>query len=172
MNSEYKLPKPKVSNRMKIFVDRGLDHMPYWDFCCDHGYIGIYALKSERFSEVHFVDQVPHIMERLKALFRQSKNPKYDFKYFFHTSSGEDLQYVVNGNCLIAGVGGTTIKIILESLLKSDRLEAKRLLLSPHLDEHILIPFMESLSELYLFNEKIEIQEGRRVRPLYIYDRI
>lgn len=171
MKSIAKLPKPKVSERMKIFVDWGIDQLPFWDFCCDHGYIGIHALKSERFSEVHFVDQVPHIIERLQTLFAQSDKVKPEYKFFFHIASGEDLKTKVEGNCLIAGVGGTTIKVILETLSQKDFLHAKRLLLSPHLDEHILNPFMESLSDQYKLVEKIEIPEGKRVRPLYIYDR-
>jgi tRNA (adenine22-N1)-methyltransferase len=171
MKSIAKLPKPKVSERMKIFVDHGIDQLPYWDFCCDHGYIGIHALKSERFSEVHFVDQIPHIIERLQALFAQSDKVKPEYKYFFHIAAGEDLITKVEGNCLIAGVGGTTIKVILETLSQKDLLHAKRLLLSPHLDEHILNPFMESLNDRYKLVEKIEIPEGKRVRPLYIYDR-
>ena len=173
MTDMTRLPKPKISPRMKIFVDNSLDGIPFWDFCCDHGYIGIHALKSERFNEVHFVDQVPHIIHRLQALFLQSPHVKEQYKYFFHIAAGEDLSQEVHGNCLIAGVGGTTIKIILENLMAKNILHAKRLLLSPHLDEHILIPFMQNnLGEKYLLKEKILIQEGRRNRPLYIFDQV
>lgn len=168
-----KLPAPKVSKRMKIFVAKALDSEAFWDFCCDHGYIGIHALKVERFKEVHFVDQVPHIIHRLQKLFTQSHKVKEEYRYFFHITEGENLGVVVDGNCLIAGVGGTTIKVILENLKSNDLLQAKRLLLSPHLDEHILIPFMqEKLGTSYQFKEKILIPEGSRNRPLYIYDLI
>ncbi len=172
MNSEVKkLPSPKVSLRMKTFVEEAIDGLAFWDFCCDHGYIGIHALKTERFTEVHFVDQVPHIIDRLRALFAQSNKVKPEYRYFFHSLGGEDLEMEVDGNCLIAGVGGTTIKIILENLHSKNLLKAKRLLLSPHLDEHILLPFLEEkLSEHYALVKKIMIPEGKRIRPLYVLD--
>lgn len=172
-DSRDKLPAPKVSPRMKIFVEKALDGEAFWDFCCDHGYIGIHALKSERFSEVHFVDQVPHIIHRLQTLFSQSNKVKNEYRYFFHTAAGENLKSSVHGNCLIAGVGGTTIKVILETLNSGNKLEAKRLLLSPHLDEHIMLPYLnDELKDRYVLIEKLEIPEGKRMRPLYIYDRI
>ena len=168
-----KLPAPKASRRMKIFVEKALEGEAFWDFCCDHGYIGIHALKVERFKEVHFVDQVPHIIHRLQKLFAQSHKVKEEYRYFFHVAAGENISHVVDGNCLIAGVGGTTIKIILENLKSNNLLQAKRLLLSPHLDEHILNPFMqEKLGTIYQLKEKILIPEGRRSRPLYVYDLI
>ncbi len=169
-----KLTSPKVSNRMKQFVDNALPALPFWDVCCDHGYIGIAALKSLKFEEVHFVDQVPHIMERLDKLIHQSPhlNPAYNF--FLHISSGENLDMDIYGTILIAGVGGTTIIKILDSLFERQYLKANRLLLSPHLDEHILIPYLESnpISKLYTLTEKILMSERRRIRPLYIYDKI
>lgn len=169
-----KLPRPKLTVRMKIFVDNALSDQPFWDVCCDHGYIGIGALQSLKFSEVHFVDQIPHIMDRLDKLIHQSPSLNPDYKFFLHTQSAENLEVPVFGNLLIAGVGGTTIKIILESLVNRNLLKADRLLLSPHLDEHILLPFLEvgKISKEYSLTEKRLIKEGRRERPLYRFDKI
>jgi len=169
-----KLAKPKLSNRMKIFIEKALPSYPFWDVCCDHGYIGIGALESLKFSEVHFVDQVPHIMDRLKKLIYQSPALNPDYTFFFHTKSGEEISQDVTGTLLIAGVGGTTIKKILDSLCNQDLLKADRLLLSPHLDENIMLSFLaiEKIALNYTSFEKISIQEGRRIRPLYIVDKI
>ncbi len=169
-----KLPKPKLSSRMKIFIEKAVPNYPFWDFCCDHGYIGIGALQSLKFSEVHFVDQVPHIMVRLEKLIYQSPALNPDYNFSLHTKAGEDICQEVTGSLLIAGVGGTTIKNILESLCNRDLLRADRLLLSPHLDEHIMNAFLasEKMARKYEVLEKISIQEGRRIRPLYIVDKI
>jgi hypothetical protein len=62
---------------------------------------------------------------------------------------------------------------ILDALLKQALLKADRLLLSPHLDEHILLPYLErELSTKYILTEKILIPEGPRIRPLYLFEKI
>lgn len=167
------LPTPKASARMKTFVTHGINGLPFWDVCCDHGYIGIHALRSKRFSEVHFVDQIPHIMQRLQALFLQSSNLRPDYRYAFHTSAGEDIEHKISGTFLVAGVGGTTIKNILQALMCKNLFFADRLLLSPHLDESFMVALMESESfkTKYHLVEIKSITEGSRQRPLYIYDK-
>ncbi len=169
-----KLPKPKLSPRMQIFLDQGIAGLPFWDICCDHGYIGIGALKSDKFSEVHFVDQVPHIMDRLEKLFLQSPHLKPHYRYFFHRLPGEAIEVEIFGSFLVAGVGGATATSILKSLLERKNLKAHRLLISPHMDEKILLTFTtEKIFKVqYQFIEKIEIEEAGRVRPLYIFDLI
>ena len=41
-----KLPNPKLTKRMKCFIDHALIDKPLWDICCDHGYVGIKALET------------------------------------------------------------------------------------------------------------------------------
>lgn len=167
-----KLTKPKISNRMKVFLEHSLPDLPFWDICCDHGYVGLAALHSRVFTEVHFVDQLPHIMERLSILLTERARSD-DLKFFLHSAGGQDINQTVRGNCLIAGVGGLTITVILNGLLKNNKLDANRLLLSPHTDEKTLVAFVESplFFERYNFTEKIIISERGRLRPLYIFDR-
>ena len=169
-----KLPNPKLSKRMQHFIEFALKEKPFWDVCCDHGYVGIKALESCEYSEVHFVDQVPHIMQRLETLINQSWRIKADSKYFLHLLPGEKIELNVFGTLLIAGVGGLTIKTIISSLISTKILKAQRLLLSPHTDEKILIQYMEdeSFYKLYSFSRKILMLEGARHRPLYIFDMI
>lgn len=165
-----KLHRPKLSSRMRLFLDQGVLNKPFWDVCCDHGYVGIGALKYN-FSEVHFVDQVPHIMEKLIFRFKEFP-PNNSAKFKFHINSGEEISEFVFGTCLIAGVGGLTIKNIIENLIRVDKLKADRLLLSPHTDEKVLIDCIRSsiVSDSYFLKEKIIFTEGKKERSLYILD--
>lgn len=93
-----RLPNARLTPRMKCFIEHALKEQPLWDICCDHGYVGIKALESSEFSEVHFVDQVPHIMERLKVLIAQSWRIKPHHQYHLYLASGEDLTRDVEGS--------------------------------------------------------------------------
>nr|BDT28535.1 tRNA (adenine(22)-N(1))-methyltransferase TrmK [Bacteriovorax sp. HI3] len=158
---------------MQTFIEKALDHSPFWDVCCDHGYVGIGALYTKRFSHVHFVDQVPHIIERLDQLIKQSPDFKEDFPYSLHTMSGESLDGDITGTFLIAGVGGMTIKNILSAALKKETLKAQRLLLSPHTDEAVMSAYImsEDFKTYYSIKERLMLLDGKKHRPLYILDR-
>ncbi len=167
-----KLPNPRLSRRMKCFIDNALKNEPLWDICCDHGYVGIKALETSQFTEVHFVDQIPHIMDRLETLIKEYWRIKPEHNYTLHAMSGEDIEVDIYGTMLIAGVGGLTIKTIISSLLKKDKLHARRLLLSPHTDEKTLIQLLDEVEfkNLYHLTDKILLPEGKRIKPLYIVD--
>ncbi len=173
VNPIKKLPKPKISPRMKYFVEQANSNSPFWDFCCDHGYIGIAALMSGKFSEVHFVDQIPHIIERLKKLFDQSPSKDTFNHYFFHDCGGENLQMDIHGSIVIAGVGGRTIISILSSLISKNQLYADKIILSPHLD----ISMMENFCNEHLIKNnyaqiiKDTIIENNRSRVVYIWSK-
>jgi tRNA (adenine22-N1)-methyltransferase len=168
-----KLPKPKISPRMQYFVNQADANIPFWDFCCDHGYIGIAAMTSGKFCEVHFVDQIPHIIERLKKLFEQSPSKNIYDKYFFYDCGGENLNTNIQGNVIIAGVGGRTIVSILNSLISKNILAAQKIILSPHLDIKLMEDFCNTqLPQLdYVFLGKDEVIENNRARPIYIWIR-
>ena len=167
-----KLAKPKITPRMQAFLSNALPQRPFWDICCDHGYVSYAAILSNEFSEIHCVDQVPHIIVRLKQLFIERLGNDQE-NIFYHEINAENLDKIVLGNCLIAGVGGLTIKNILSSLLGTQLLKADRLMLSPHTDEKVMLSYVESedFKKYYHLVKKIIIIEGPRGRPLYIFDR-
>jgi tRNA (adenine22-N1)-methyltransferase len=167
-----KSKKPKLSKRMLLFLEQAIKHKPLWDICCDHGFVGLGALRDQ-FSEVHFVDQVPHIMDTLRTRLEQYP-PKTDCKFSLHVIPAELIDQDIFGTCLIAGVGGLTIKNILSALIVNQKLKAQRLLLSPHTDELVLVDFISELSfqEKYSLKEKYLFTEGKKERSLYILDLI
>ena len=48
-----------------------------WDCCCDHGYLGIHLLNEKLAAKVYFVDQVPHIMQRLTPKLSDYNDDQY-----------------------------------------------------------------------------------------------
>lgn len=159
----------KLSARLRVFLEQSLRDKPLWDICCDHGYVGIAALKEGTFSEVHFVDQVSHIIKKLESILIAED---YSTPYYLHAIGAEGLNEKMSGTFLIAGVGGLTIKNIMSPLLKKELMQCERLLFSPQTDELVLVDFLASseVSSLYELKEKILIPEGRRVRSLYVLD--
>lgn len=158
---------------MQLFLENALIDAPFWDICCDHGHVGIGALEKKISSEVHFVDQLPHIFERLDQLIRQTLPDQNNYRYYLHPMKGEQIDFTVEGTCLIAGVGGLTIKKILEALFVADKLKAQRLLLSPHTDIQVMLEFIESadFANQYTLVEKFSLKERKKIRSLYILDK-
>ncbi len=159
-----------VSSRMKLFVDSALPNLAFWDMCCDHGYIGLYALQTNLFTEIHFVDQVPEIISKLKDRIDKSNQLKSHHKIYFYSQDASSISDVVDGNILIAGVGGSTMIKILSGLSNSYKLNANRILLSPHLEEDLIVSYMNSKQQ-YFLQQKIEFKERHRVRSLYVFDK-
>lgn len=155
---------------MELFIGLAIPGLPFWDICCDHGHAGIGAARTGAFPEVHFVDQLPHVMKNLENfVFRLG--PEYRMcPYFFHAVSGQQIDREVTGTCLIAGVGGLTMKFILKGLQDENKLKARRLLLCPHTDEAELVSFLESdqLREKYELVERRMIAVGKKMKPLFI----
>ena len=168
-----KLPSPKLTIRMRSFIDHAIPHAPFWDVCCDHGYVGIKALVSSQFTVVHFVDQVPHIMKRLQTLIYQNRELRSEHQYQLHVCSGEEINSNVEGTLLVAGVGGLTMKNILNALIDKDHLQCDRILLSPLTDEKVIVEFImsEFFQGLYSVDDKKLLPEGKRERPLYILNK-
>ena len=168
-----KYSSPKLTPRMSLFLEHAINATPFWDLCCDHGYVGIGSIKSKQFTTVHFVDQVPHIMDRLDQLIKQAPTYHQDLNYQLHLMPAEKIEIEILGTCLVAGVGGLTIKTILQQLLLRKKLKASRLLLSPQTDEQVLKDYLtdKELMFFYKLANKLDIIEGKRTRSLYILDK-
>lgn len=160
----------KISKRMELFIGLAIPSMPFWDICCDHGHAGIGAARTQLFAEIHLVDQLPHIMKNLEHFVYQLP-PEYRMvPYFFHATAGQNIDCTVEGNCLIAGVGGLTMKNILKALQDEGKLKAKRLILCPHTDEAELVSFLGKprMQEEYELTERRMISVGKKMKPLFI----
>jgi tRNA (adenine22-N1)-methyltransferase len=161
-----------LSDRLKLIFDQLLPGKPVWDLCCDHGYFGLHAYESQKFSEVFFVDQVPEIIERLKKHFNEKYLASNNLtETNFKVASAENLNISLTGNVVISGVGSYTISQILKSLHTKGLLKADRLILCPQND----VVKIEDLKKLPDFSyqqvhETLSVREKNRVRKIYILD--
>lgn len=155
---------------MELFISLALPGLPFWDICCDHGHAGIGAAKTGNFSEIHLVDQLPHVMKNLEEQVYKLSPDYRMVPYFFYATSGQAIDREVTGNCLIAGVGGLTMKLILKGLQDEEKLKAKRLILCPHTDEVELVSFLETprMNQEYELVERRMIAVGKKLKPLFI----
>lgn len=164
-----------LSDRLQLVFDQLLPDKDVWDFCCDHGYLGGTAYKSERFKDIYFVDPVPSIMESLKNRFQtfvyKSENKS---KAHFLTQKGETITEPIYGTVSIIGVGGTTICEILKGLVNNNVLQADRIILGPHKDSKKMLEFIsnESSFSLYKMHDQKSVVENGRQRDFFIFDKI
>ncbi len=168
-------PMLKLSPRMHFVFDHLLPGEAVWDLCCDHGLIGLRAYQSGQFPQIHFVDQVPLIVQNLEKKFLEDFHlAEAGQKAFFCIKEGGQLE-VVDGTVIIAGVGAHAILKILRSLSQKKGLSAIRLILGPQRDEAFfedeLATWLEFKNNFKLLL-KAEIIEGIRVRRIFIFDKI
>ncbi|KHD89906.1 MAG: SAM-dependent methyltransferase [Bdellovibrio sp. ArHS] len=159
---------------MQLIFDQLLPGQPVWDFCCDHGILGISAYRSGLFPEVYFVDQVASIMDRLRQRFQEKHfDEDSSSRAEFLTSAGEDLDAALKGSVVIAGVGTHTIIKILHTLHSKGLLQADRLILCPQNYEDKLLHFLsETPSFASMFgNQHYQFVERGRVRKMLILDK-
>jgi len=159
-----------LSGRLQFIYENLLPEKAVWDFCCDHGYLGIEALRSKKFSEVHFVDQVPHIVQAVEDLVSK-KFPEVCEQAHFRISKGEDLEIPVTGTVVIAGVGAFAIFKILESLWAKGLLQAERLILCPQRDEKKFLAMLADIEGNFSiqFSGIVQHVLTERIRQRFVY---
>lgn len=99
-------------------IKRERRYQNVWDCCCDHGYLGMRIIHEDLCDVLHFVDQVPHIMDHLSdQLADQSVKFPLD-KYTITTGDASELDFNFQQNHLVvlAGVSGQTVIDIMQGL--------------------------------------------------------
>jgi len=152
-----------LSPRLGLLLGQGLPGEDFWDVCCDHGLLGERALFEERFSRVHFVDRVPHIMAKLRDRIGEPAGSR------FILSGAEDLEENISGTVVIAGVGGFNLIKILGSWDSKKILHARRVVLNPltHIQE--LRDFL-SVWSAYSEKETLIVRESGRDRQILVLE--
>lgn len=166
--------KNNSSQRLQIIEELLLPNKPVWDLCCDHGLVGLSSYEKRKFPEIHFVDKVPSIIQKLRDNFiTHCSNPNNLTKVSFYATGAESLTESLTGSVVVAGVGAGTIIQILGSLINQQRLYAERLILAPqnHLDR--IEKFMQvDLAEIYQLYDKRVCLEKHRSRVVMAYQRV
>lgn len=118
-----------LSPRLRLLHDAMREGHPAFDLCCDHGYLGIGALLSERVPHVTFVDKVPAIIDRLSDRFPVVLDKS---RASFVTADAATLTpRPISGSIAIAGVGSQVALDIFSSFALPSLLPGGRLLLQP-----------------------------------------
>ena len=163
----------KISKRNQYYVNLALNHLDFWDIACDHGQAGYFAYQSNKFKNIYFVDPGEKIIARTKMTI-QKQIENVDEKMFFLCLEGQNINEVVTGNVLIAGVGGELIKQIILSLLDKNLLMADRIIFSPYSDlkkiEQLLSD--ERIIAKYTLLQETSFIENKKERKIYVFDRI
>ena len=168
----------QLSQRLGTALENALPGKEFWDICCDHGILGIHALKSQKFSEVNFVDQVPQIMDQLEEKIRKhvkksaTNDQQQMIGFNFYTCPAELLRTSLKGNICILGVGAEKINFILQEWLKLDLLHADRLILGPHKDIEWFCEEVIPRFPGYHLVKKIDILEKNRTRTILVLDKL
>jgi tRNA (adenine22-N1)-methyltransferase len=163
----------KLSSRLECLHKSLLENQAVWDFCCDHGELGLKAYLKKTHPEIFFVDKVQRIVDKLQLRFKNhfynSKNPTH---VFFVIGLGQEVDQIVSGNVVIAGVGAATILKILQGLSVKSLLQAQRLILAPQNHVASLVMQMPNLFESnFILQQKYMIEEKGRIRTILIFDR-
>lgn len=163
----------KLSSRLECLHNSLLENQVVWDFCCDHGDLGLKAYLKKTHPEIFFVDKVQRIVDKLQMRFENhfynSKNPT---RAFFIVGLGQEVDQIVSGNVVIAGVGAATILKILTGLSAKSFLQAQRLILAPQNHVANLVMQMQNLfASDFILQQKYIIEEKGRIRTILIFDR-
>ena len=165
----------RLTPRLQIVYDQLIKNQDVWDFCCDHGYLGGAAYKSQNFKDIYFVDPIASIIQKLEAQFLKYlyRNDSSSTAYFI-TKNAQQIENPVFGTASIVGVGGLLIYEILETLSRKKCLLAQRLVLGPHRDREKLLELIKNneLFSSYTLTSQKEISENQRLRLVLVFDRI
>jgi tRNA (adenine22-N1)-methyltransferase len=118
-----------LSPRLAALYELCLPKLPLWDLCCDHGYLGLWALHSGRHSEVIFNDAVPTILESLPQNFGQAAG-----RARLISGLAEDIQEPLIGSLCLAGIGAEKIFKILMTHAQRGTLQASTIAVCPEKD--------------------------------------
>lgn len=167
------LTKSRLSERLNLVYEHLIPDQDVWDFCCDHGYLGGTAYKSEQFKNIYFVDQVPALIENIKTKFNKYLfNPENKSRAFFLIENAQNIKMDIFGSVSITGVGARVIYQIVSDLLKNNCLKASRLILGPHRDTEKLVEMIQNDTHFknYKLTGRQEMTENGRLRVFFIFD--
>ncbi len=118
-----------LSLRLGRLHDALREGHPAFDLCCDHGYLGIGALLSDKVPHVTFVDKVPALIDRLSDRFPVAIDKKR--ATFIAADASTLTPQPISGSIVVAGVGAQVALDILSGFALPSLLPGGRLLLQP-----------------------------------------
>ena len=144
---------------------------PVWDVACDHGLLGLRALKAGIFPEVHFVDPVPEIILKLSNRLKGESFEQERTRAHLHVMPFSQVQEKISGTVVMAGVGAHTILNEVVALSAQVYFEPQRLVLSPHRDGAIFLKKFNEMNLKFQIKDEIKILERGRERQIFVFQK-
>jgi len=111
----------KLSKRLKQIEQTIVDNYDHiWDCCCDHGSLGMSLLCERTAPNIHFVDIVPDLINKVEQTLQQffSDSPSTWKTYCMDVAQLPLQQYTGKQLVIIAGVGGDLITQFVQSIVQ------------------------------------------------------
>jgi len=151
-----------LSPRLQKLYDLCQPKQPVWDLCCDHGLLGLWALHSETHPCVVFNDAVAHVLEGL-----QQKFGAHAPRAKVICGPAEDIVEPLDGNVVLAGIGGEKIVRILQTHAARANLHATRVIACPEKDAEWM---MAQPIAGYAIRDRLTIPHGTGHRWIAVYE--
>lgn len=158
----------RLQTLYELILDRQRPTRRYdqiWDCCCDHGYLGRALLSADCCEQVIFVDQVPHIMDRLADRLRTVKS---GFQLITGDAGKLPLASEKSQLVILAGVGGEQLVEMLIDLETLNPGASVDYLLCPVNHTRALRQYLHQNPQRFkLFHERILCDRGRFYEVLF-----
>lgn len=144
------------------------DHI--WDCCCDHGYLGFHLLRADMSGCIHFVDQMPHLINDIALRFKQDPllNTFPDDSYQLTAIDAGLLQFERGSRhmALFAGVGGELTIQLLDRISTQHTQQAIDFVFCPSTTQYDLREYLH-LQGYELLHEGLVSEKGRQYEIIW-----
>lgn len=152
-----------LSPRLSLLYRQCTPGLAFWDFCCDHGHLGLAAWRSGRFGAVHFVDRKPRLIWALEERCASDRAANAALPAAnFHIADAVKKPLQPKGNVVFAGVGGMSLIAMLECQCPYPA-AGTRLILAPHRDEVRVKDFVVQRGWRIVFAEQFSDRKKTRL---------
>jgi len=162
---------PRLTH-IKQWIDTQDTYHHIWDLCCDHGHLGLHLHHNHKSTHVHLIDKVSSIIDKIQKKYATLINSRLHIQKL-------DAQDIVLAETsrqmiIIAGVGGGTIKSLLQAIItnpRNDTQYAIDFILSPNAHTFELRRFLnnnENNKKFELIKETFISDNGKHHEHIFV----
>lgn len=110
--------RPRLKH-IQRWIDQQDTYHDIWDLCCDHGHLGLHLHHNHKSTHVHLIDKISSIIHKIQKKYATL----IDSRLHLQKLDAQDI--VLTGTprqmIIIAGVGGGTVKSLLQAIIANPR---------------------------------------------------
>lgn len=109
---------PRLAH-IKQWIDQQDTYHDIWDLCCDHGHLGLHLHHDHKSTYVHLIDKIPSIIHKIQEKYATL----IDSRLHIQKLDAQDIVLTKRPRqiIIIAGVGGGTVKSLLQAIRTNPR---------------------------------------------------